>query len=367
MEPTVKNYYPALTGIRAIAAWMVFVHHFNFFSAATWGKSIHQFFGEMHVGVTIFFVLSGLLLTLNYYDKPLHEPHFFYNYFVKRFSKIYPAFFILLVANFIGLILIGKYNLHSLQSWKTFFGAALLLRGFIANFANDLMPQCWSLTVEECFYALCPFLLLLLRKNSRNFIFLPLTIIGVGLLLTSVFLQFPFHNLLKDYRFLFNFTFFGRCIEFFVGIWLGIYYKKSTRIKKDSAIFTITGITFIVICIYSISLFTTASFKGDHHPVGIVINNLMLPIFGISLLFWGLLTETNKITKCLSSPVMVLLGKSSYIFYLLCLGIFISFFATKISGNPILIFTFLNVLSIILYTILEHPINTYLKRKWLRI
>ena len=58
-----KENFPALTGIRAVAAFMVYIHHRNPFDEVFFGKKIHDFFGEFHVGVTIFFVLSGFLIT----------------------------------------------------------------------------------------------------------------------------------------------------------------------------------------------------------------------------------------------------------------------------------------------------------------
>ncbi|RFP64147.1 hypothetical protein D0N36_15690 [Hymenobacter lapidiphilus] len=66
-----KIYLGALTGIRAIAAYMVFFHHFNIFknSASPVGAFFEQLCEEWHIGVTIFFVLSGLLISLRYFEK----------------------------------------------------------------------------------------------------------------------------------------------------------------------------------------------------------------------------------------------------------------------------------------------------------
>ena len=59
-----KEIFPSLTGIRAIAAYMVFIHHYNTFA----NKGLHDFFGEFHIGVTLFFVLSGFLIAHRYYN-----------------------------------------------------------------------------------------------------------------------------------------------------------------------------------------------------------------------------------------------------------------------------------------------------------
>ena len=65
-----KVNFPALTGIRALAAFMVYIHHYNPFSIEFFGKYIHDFFSEFHIGVTIFFVLSGFLICNRYFDEP---------------------------------------------------------------------------------------------------------------------------------------------------------------------------------------------------------------------------------------------------------------------------------------------------------
>ena len=53
-----NTYLPALTGVRAIAAFMVFFHHFN---QASFPYPIYRVLNEFHTGVTVFFVLSGFL------------------------------------------------------------------------------------------------------------------------------------------------------------------------------------------------------------------------------------------------------------------------------------------------------------------
>src|SRR6476661_747092 len=95
------QYLPALTGVRAVAAYLVFIHHFNPFSASVFGTGIHNFFDELHIGVSLFFVLSGLLICLRYYDSFGNGRGSFYNYMVKRVAKIYPVYFLVLSLNFV--------------------------------------------------------------------------------------------------------------------------------------------------------------------------------------------------------------------------------------------------------------------------
>lgn len=361
-----KNYYPALTGIRAVAAWLVFIHHDNPFAIRLFGKSIHLFFSEMHIGVTIFFVLSGLLITLRYYDKAERSGTGFYNYMVNRFARIYPALFLVLTVNFLWMISAGILQNNFSGGWKYYLGSVTLVRGFFADFGTNYVPQSWSLTAEECFYISAPVIFFLVRKRLRNMIILPVILIGTGCLLTLYFSHHPFHGFFRDIRFMFNFTFFGRCIEFFAGIATALYFKGRQQRNGGGSKFTIIGTIMIIACVYGLSLLHTDEFYGDHHPAGILINNLVLPVFGIAVLFYGLLTEKNIITKFLSSAPMVLFGKSSYVFYLIHLGIAATLFYTRVSNNIILLFIFLNVMAVLIYKGFEHPVNIWLRKKLLR-
>jgi peptidoglycan/LPS O-acetylase OafA/YrhL len=137
-------------------------------------------------------------------------------------------------------------------------------------------------------------------------------------------------------------------------------------LKRKAAKFTLAGMLVMICCLAGLSFLHTDEFYGDHHPIGIVINNLLLPVAGIAVLFWGLLTEDNFITKMLASAPMVLFGKSSYIFYLVHLGLFATVFYNGITHNPLLLFIYLNIVSVLLYLGFEKPVNMFLRKKLLR-
>jgi peptidoglycan/LPS O-acetylase OafA/YrhL len=361
-SPQLKD-FPALTGIRAVAAYMVFIHHCNIFSARYFGKAVHLFFSEFHVGVTMFFVLSGLLLYLRYCDMNFRKPASIYNYFVNRFARIYPLYFAILVLSIIVYSSSGYFNAVSHKTELFYFITAFTLtRGFFADSYHFFVAQSWSLTVEECFYMLCPVFFLLIKKWRPSLILLPIAFISTGCLIVFFAGGTDDFGFLRDYRFLFNFTFFGRCIEFFSGIALGILYKKWNLPVKKSGKCTLAGMVAMIACIAGLSLLHTDTQYGDYHPVGIVINNMILPIAGISVLYWGLLTERNIINSILASPLFVLLGRASYAFYLIHVGIFAEWFIKNVSENPGLLFLYLNVVSILLYKFLEHPVNALIKK-----
>src|ERR1017187_3095360 len=95
--------FPALTGIRAIAAYLVFFHHYAHtpqISGPLW-----RFLGEGHVGVTLFYVLSGFLITYNYSQKVNLGRGFWFRYVSRRVGRIYPLYFFLLTLTYVLTVL----------------------------------------------------------------------------------------------------------------------------------------------------------------------------------------------------------------------------------------------------------------------
>ena len=235
------------------------------------------------------------------------------------------------------------------------------LKGFFADLKFTGIAQGWSLTVEELFYITAPLIFIAIRKNKLNLILLPMAITGFGLLIVLIAGKIDYQGFFKSNNFMFIYTFFGRCSEFFIGIALSIFYKKyKNRINTNWS--TYSAIVIIILCILEMSL-QKKGFIGGIPPSGILINNLILPFFGIALLFWGLLTEKTIVQKLLSSDLFVLLGKSSYIFYLIHLGVIQLVITNRISGNYFVLFVLINIISILLFKMLEEPINLYLRKK----
>jgi peptidoglycan/LPS O-acetylase OafA/YrhL len=355
---TVKtdNYFPALTGIRAIAAYMVYLHHFNPLDPAVFGKRLSGFFDEFHVGVTLFFVLSGFLIGYRYYYS---ERSSFRNYMVNRIARIYPMFFLLTTATF--LVLWFTKTQDAGETITIYLLNITFLRGYMRELMFSGIGQGWSLTVEETFYFLAPLIFIICKWKKWNVLLVPVALLTIGLIFVKSVGGVDCYGLMETNQFMFLYTFFGRGTEFMVGLGLAMFFKNKGEVLKTKFV-TYIGIFFIVIFICCIVRLGNGQYSGLGHPFGILINNLLLPLFGIALLFWGLLTEKTIVSKVLGSKLFVLLGKSSYIFYLIHFG-FIQIFLHKFFQNSFLIFICLNILSIILFTYIEDPLNHYLRRK----
>lgn len=168
--------------------------------------------------------------------------------------------------------------------------------GFFEEFKFTGIAQGWSLTVEETFYFLAPLIFLLVKRSYLYLFILPFlfVLIGVGLVLAATL--YNYHGFFSTFEFMFNYTFFGRCFEFFIGIGLAIVYKKKRYVINFKR-YTYFGLFIIVLSIYCISLVKGDQDFGIRTPIGKLINHFFLPLFGISFFYLGLLIEKTFISK----------------------------------------------------------------------
>lgn len=348
------TYFLELTGVRAIAAYMLFIHHYNPFVERIFGKTIYDFTQEFIVGVTLFFVLSGFLITYRYYDI---NDFPFKKYIVNRFARIYPIYFILTISTFIVYAVLKPQ--HYFNSPAIFFLNITFLRGFFDDYKFTGVGQGWSLTVEELFYLLAPIFFILIKRSKFYLVTIPsfFVLVGTGLVLLCSGLKL--HGFFGSFEFMFNYTFLGRCFEFFTGIGLAIFYKHNKNNRKSSYC-TYLGLAIILICIYLISFIKGDYDYGVRHPLGKLFNTFLMPLFGIAPFYYGLMTEKTYISRLLRSRLFVLLGKSSYVFYLIHMGIFATI-VRKITPNYLILFLSIVFLSILIYKYIEEPINKYIR------
>jgi peptidoglycan/LPS O-acetylase OafA/YrhL len=352
-----EGYFLALTGVRALAAYMVYLHHLSASIQKSFGNQAFDIVKELHIGVTLFFVLSGFLIAYRYLDL---KNFVFRTYMVNRFARIYPMYFILTTLTFVVFLLLKKDT--SEYSFNIYLLNISFLKGFFQEYIFSGIDQGWTLTVEETFYLIAPVIFFLVKKRSFYLIVLPCSFILFGMLLVLAFKGSNFHGFFGSMEFMFNGTFFGRSCEFFTGIGLALVYKKNTFTFKYM---TYLGLGVIIFSVFILSLIKTHwnLDSGNLHPLGMFVNTFFLPVFGVSLFYYGLITERTIVSKVLQTPMLVLLGKSSYIFYLIHMGL-IALILHKFLSSEILVFITLNVLAVLLFKFVEEPMNLYLRAKF---
>ena len=365
------NYRPEIDGLRAISVFAVIFYHADFFLFG------HVIFQGGFIGVDIFFVISGYLIT-SLILKEINETNqfSFKNFYERRVRRILPVLFFALI-----LSSIVAYFILTPLSLKDFGRAVISTIFFISNiyfwttntiYGNEdslLKPltHTWSLSVEEQFYILFPILLLILIRFFKKKFFL---IIFSLFLLSLIFSEWSARTTLE-----FNYTMFGffnlnffansnfflilsRFFEFLIG---SIISYLSSKLKRKKTIFKINKFYYIlnkINPIFGIVLifYSFIFFKLDKifHP-GLAT---LIPVLGTALII-GSFNKKGIITKILSNRLLVFLGIISYSLYiwhylifsfLRYLGIFNNSFEIKFLSILLTI-----ILSIFSYYCIEKP------------
>jgi peptidoglycan/LPS O-acetylase OafA/YrhL len=341
-----SNYYPPLTGIRAIAAYLLFAYHFNPFSPEH-SVFLFHFINEWHIGVSLFFVLSGFLIAMRY--EGTSQRFQWRSYLLHRFARIFPLFLILTTFTFL-------YN-HYLGSvpfdFRIYLANITLVKGFVEPLLFTGIAQGWSLTVEECFYVAAPAIFWLSQRISL--LLQPIILFCGALTLAAVFSD---STPLTSFPVLY--TFLGRSFEFYTGIFLAHQIKKNNR-PIVGYTYTMVAIVLILATVLVTTYLGIPLSDSLHHPLGVILNLLVMPIC-FALLLFGLVREKTWLSKVLSADLMQWLGKSSYAFYLIHIGVFQMIISKYLTDQTVILFAILNILAFALYYFIERPIQRWLTK-----
>ena len=288
------KYRPEIDGLRALAVVPVILFHAGF-----------EFFSGGFVGVDVFFVVSGYLITtiiIQDIDKKRFSLVYFYE---RRARRILPVlyvvvFFTLIVSYFIllpeDLVSLGKSAISiPLFSSNFYFWSE---RGYF-GVANEMKPlvHTWSLAVEEQFYIVFPLLLMML-KNYRKLLFVITA--GFCLSLSASYYVTLIHF---DTAFYFPVT---RAWELLVGAFCGILlYRTSFKLTKNWAnVVSIIGLLFIF---YAYILFDSSTLFP--------YLNALIPVFGCALYIISS-QNSSVVRKAFSNRIIVYVGLISFSLYL---------------------------------------------------
>ena len=154
----------SLTSFRFITAFIVFLFHCNMHLHWRVGiKFIDKFYEHGASFMTGFFVLSGFIMTHVYQNTDFTKRINIFNYYIKRFAKIYPAYIIATILYFCIF-----HNWSGSEFVRIIVNDIFLTQAFFASMFNlGMNGGTWSLTVEMFLYFLFPFLIILLNKNGK--------------------------------------------------------------------------------------------------------------------------------------------------------------------------------------------------------
>lgn len=148
---------PALDGLRGIAILLVLAHGFDVIATDGTASAVADLFlNSGWIGVQLFFVLSGFLITGILLDTS-GTPGYYRNFMARRILRIFPLYYGVLIVAFVVIPLLVSvppgHGENQIWLW-------LYVENFTAPFGGSeaLFPHFWSLCVEEQFYLLWPLL-----------------------------------------------------------------------------------------------------------------------------------------------------------------------------------------------------------------
>ncbi|EDK10439.1 conserved hypothetical acyltransferase [Haemophilus influenzae PittHH] len=341
------KYRPEIDGLRAIAVISVIIYHLN-----------ENWLSGGFLGVDIFFVISGFLITGIIITEIQQNSFSFKQFYTRRIKRIYPAFItVMALVSFIASAIFIYNDFNKLRKTIELAIAFLsnfylgLTQGYFDLSANENpVLHIWSLAVEEQYYLIFPLILILAYKKFREIkVLFIITLILFFILLATSFVSANFYKEVlhqPNIYYLSNLRF----PELLVGSLLAIYHNLSAS-KQASNVIAILSTLLLFSCLF-------------------LMNNDIAYIPGITLIlpciFTALIIHTtsqnNIIKLCLSNKVIVFIGKISYSLYLYH-WIFIAFayYITgekQINNQSIAIVIVLTIIfSVLSYYLIEQPIR----------
>lgn len=348
----------ALTGFRWLAATFVFIYHNRKYWRTTLPDPIDHLLSEFHIGVSLFFILSGFLITSSYGTDPLQSKKEYAKYLLQRLARIYPMYWLILLCFTLDPSFGGGH-----------FNALLFTLGH--GFSNQLnlngIAQAWSLTVEMSYYLLAPVITKLIIKGWRQILALGVTLAASFFLIGIIWKAINGNprSFFTPPLFLIDGTLAGQLLFFVAGAIVFLYPNFLSFVKIPIKK-TWLGTLGILATISLSALFHNNLYdQANLHIAGTGFQLIFISFCGMCWI-QGLIEETTIQSKIFGSSLFVLLGNASFIFYL----IHIAYVNQKIKEYILLPdrnYLLLWGVSCLLYLLIEKPLYRFCRnqiKKW---
>jgi peptidoglycan/LPS O-acetylase OafA/YrhL len=359
VKPARKPPLPALTGIRTLLAFNIVLFHFT----PPYLGPIRPFVEHGFVFVNVFFLISGFILSYNYFDRgaSLNKRDFWF----ARFSRLYPVYLLVLIISF-KMLEIEWHARSRTEFWQGLALTPLLLQGWSPSLATFWNTVAWTLSCEVAFYAAFPWLIRLPwpRKPAR-LILLILALWVVNMTPAMIYLLINPDHLTEPItrytsttliRFL-KYTPIPYAATFLAGVALSRLQLTMTITDRQRLAIAAAALTALGLFFYLVS---------PHVPYLILHGGLLLPLF--AMLVFGL-SGPHMISSIFSWGPLLLIGESSYCLYLLHFNVFQLIHMYHLperlhvgAFDPWISYAALVVLSILVYRFVENPARKTLLR-----
>lgn len=344
------NYRPEIDGLRTIAVISVVIYHLQIF----FGSS--QFLRGGFLGVDIFFVISGFLITSIIIGEINQTGSFsFSNFYERRLRRLLPALLIVIIATLPvawyillpeQLVDFSKSVISSLAFGSNFYWHFSLQEYGAESALLQPFLHTWSLAVEEQFYFIYPVFLLFIYKWYRQY--------RVVLLTAVLLISLQFAELVTPQNHSLSFYMLpSRLWELLAGGLLAHVSSYQPSKENNAFLSQIMPILGLYLILHSL-LFT--DFDSSTHPgfatVSTIVGTMLIIFFA---------SEKDLVTRVLSSRLFIFVGLISYSLYLWHYPIFA--FGRIIDPSPTwqdkILWVFLAfALSIMTYYLIEKPFRS---------
>ncbi|MEB0006465.1 acyltransferase family protein [Pseudomonas sp. MH9.2] len=292
------NYRPEIDGLRTMAVVPVILFHAGF-----------QLFSGGFIGVDVFFVISGYLITSIILAEMLAGKFSLVNFYERRARRILPSLFVVMLTclpmAWVWLDPLNfKFFAKSLIAVPTFSSNVLFWResGYF-DVTSELKPllHTWTLAVEEQYYLVFPLILMAAWGLGRKRI---VAILMIGAMMSLVISE---HGATHESSASF-YLLHARAWELLVGSFIAFYFSWRPRLengpKAINQAATMLGTSLILYAIFTFD--STTSFPGLH---------ALIPTIGAALIIIFANAHT-LVGRVLSTRAFVLIGMISYSAYL---------------------------------------------------
>ena len=345
------KYRKEIDGLRGIAIIPVILYHLNI-----------PFFSGGYIGVDIFFVISGFLITSIIHNNIKEKKFSLMDFYERRLRRIIPILYLILILS-IPFTLINFIEVDS----RNFFESLFAVITFSSNFLfwleegeyftteNSLKPllHTWSLSIEMQFYIIFPLIIIILEKVKK---------LKIMIISSTCFFSFLIANWLSlvnpDASFYLSLT---RIWELLLGSLCALLRISCNKVKSKSDY--ICFFSFIIIFL-SVFFFNDKTLHPSFFSLFPVLATCFLILFS---------EESNSFKRLLQFGPLVVVGLISYSLYILHFPMiaFLKYLDIRMSTN--IIFVFLICLFLISYfswVYIETPFrkkNQISKKKFLRL
>lgn len=354
-------YIPGVDGLRSIAVLSVVLYHVGF----------DQWFSGGYVGVDVFFVISGFLITrLIVKEIETTQQFSFSNFYYRRCKRLYPALVCTVLFSFIFAFL-----LFTPQHLQRFGGEVVYTLASISNFyfwsesgyfdaSSDFKPllHTWSLSIEEQFYIIWPAALVLLKRKLSDSKLVLFIILGIAISLvanhimhdgkssTLTWLSPLVAGWFSDGHATIYYLAPFRVFEFGIGALLVWATRISSKNNTFQEVCMASGLIMVGYAIYTFD--ETTIFPSY---------NALIPCIGSALIIYG--TNAQYLSIIISNRLAVGLGLISYSIYLVHwpIIVFYKYYITTplILTEKIVLFVAALLLGFLMYNFVEQPFRKH--------